>query len=373
MRVIIVDPFLLDKGHFIAARRSFAHFAVFSKEHFLERGIPRLTWCPTQGIVRPTFSSSELITMNHVYNLADAHLDRPSIVTIGVFDGVHRGHQYLLSQLIKEAHATNRLAVVLTLFPHPDRVIRGLTGRYYLTTPEQKAKLLGQLGIDVVITHPFDDTVRHIRAANFVDLLRQHLHMSSLWLTSDFAMGYKREGNFTFLSAQGVEKGFEVRQLDLLVTDSSVISSSSIREALLEGNVEKAAVLLGRPYRLEGEVTHGDQRGRTLGFPTANIAVWDEQVLPANGIYACWVTVGGERLMAVANVGERPTFAGKDIRVEPYILDFDRDIYGQNLALDFVTWLRKEEKFDNINALIKQMHTDVARGRAVLSALKERS
>lgn len=306
--------------------------------------------------------------MKHIYNLSESRLDQPSIVTIGVFDGVHRGHQYLLSQLVAEAHASQRLAVVLTLFPHPDVVLRGLTGRYYLITPEQKAELLGGLGIDIVVTHPFDDSVRQIRAANFVDQLRTHLKMTSLWVTADFAMGYKREGNFAYLSAQGAEKGFEVRQIELLGSDgTSVISSSAIREALRAGEVEKAADWLGRPYRVDGPVIHGDHRGRTIGFPTANIDTWAEQILPANGIYACWATLGDERFMAATSVGTRPTFDGNDIRVEAYLLDFDRDIYGQKLALDFVARLRAEEKFNSLDALIQQIRGDVEQGRALLS------
>ncbi len=313
--------------------------------------------------------------MIHIYNLSDAALEQPSIVTIGVFDGVHRGHQHLLAPLVAEAHATGRLAVVLTLFPHPDVVLRGLTGRHYLTTSEQKARLLGELGVDVVITHPFDDTVRHIRAADFVNQLLEHLKMTSLWLTSDFAMGYKREGNFAYLSAQGAQKGFEVRQIDLLSTSTddgtSVISSSKIREALRTGHVEQAADWLGRPYRVEGIVVHGDHRGRELGFPTANMDVWSEQVLPANGIYACWALLGNERFMAVTSLGIRPQFGGDTVFVEPYLLDFNRDIYGQKLSLDFVRWLRDEAKFSSIDALVEQIRMDVEQGRTILSALAQ--
>ncbi len=306
--------------------------------------------------------------MKHIYNLTDARLDQPSVVTIGVFDGVHRGHQHLLGRLVDEAHHSERLAVVLTLFPHPDRVLRGQTGRYYLTTPEQKAALLGQLGVDVVITHPFDEQVRQIRAAAFVDQLRGHLNMTSLWVTADFAMGYKREGNFAYLSAQGAEKGFEVRQIELLNANGGRISSSAIREALTAGDVERVGAWLGRPYRVDGPVVHGDHRGRTIGFPTANIDVWDEQALPANGVYACWATLGSERFMAMTNIGERPTFGGTSVRVEAYLLDFERDIYGETLALDFVHRLRDEQKFSGLEALVQQIRSDVEKGRALLSA-----
>src|SRR5262245_53142019 len=179
--------------------------------------------------------------MKHLYNLSDITLNKPSIVTIGVFDGVHRGHTHLLEQLVSEAHTSQRLAVGLTLFPHPDVVLRGLTGRYYLTTNEQKADLLGKLGVDVVVTHPFNDEVRKIRAAAFVDQLCEHLHMTSLWVTTDFAMGYQREGNFGYLTAQGAEKGFDVRQTNLVQADhSATISSSDLRKAILDGQVEQA-------------------------------------------------------------------------------------------------------------------------------------
>lgn len=305
--------------------------------------------------------------MEHIYHLSHAALKRPSIVTIGVFDGVHRGHQHLLRQFVQDARSTDRDSVVLTLFPHPDLVLRGLSGRFYLTTPEQKAALLGELGIDLVITHPFDQQVRQIRAADFVDQLKAHLNMSSLWVTADFAMGYQREGNFSFLAAQGREKGFEVRENDLLMSDhTGVISSSGIREALLAGDVQKATDWLGRPHAVLGPVVHGDHRGRTIGFPTANIDVWAEQIIPAYGVYACRAQLGSEHFMAVTNVGERPTFGGKELRVEAYILDFDRDIYGQTLTLEFVARLRGEQKFSGLDALVQQIRADVERGRQLL-------
>jgi riboflavin kinase/FMN adenylyltransferase len=307
--------------------------------------------------------------MRHFFHLTEAALSQPSVVTIGVFDGVHRGHQHLIGKLVQAAHASHRLAVVLTLFPHPDRVLRKIEGRYYLTSPTQKADLLGNLGVDLVITHPFDDEVRQIRAAAFMDLLIDRLHMNSLWVTRDFALGYQREGNFAFLTALGQERGFEVQQIELLQAEGDgLISSSHIREALLHGEVDKAAALLARPYRLEGMVVRGDQRGRTIGFPTANLDVWEEQIVPATGVYACRATLGEERLLAVTNIGYRPTFGGHDLRVEAHLLDFDRDIYGVTLQLDFVARLRGEQKFPGLNELIAQITADVARGRDVLKS-----
>jgi riboflavin kinase/FMN adenylyltransferase len=288
------------------------------------------------------------------------------MVTIGVFDGVHRGHQHLIKRLVEEAHKVGRAAVVLTFFPHPDRVLRGLKGRYYLTSPEQRAEQLLALGVDCVVTHPFDEDVRQMRAAAFVDELVSHLKMSSLWVGSDFAMGYKREGNVAFLREQGIQKGFDVHPIDLIVAEGETVSSTLIRQALDEGEMEKATEWLGRAYALRGEVIHGQKRGRQIGFPTANVAVWDEQVIPRNGVYAGWAMLGDERFMAMTNVGVRPHFDGSSITVEAYLLDFDRDIYGRQLTVTFDKYLRPEAKFNSLQALIDKINEDVRLGRAWL-------
>lgn len=311
----------------------------------------------------------EKVLSQHATHLSSVRLTQPSVVTIGIFDGVHRGHQHLLRQVVAAAHQADQLAAVVTFFPHPDVILRGITGRYYLTTPEQRAELLFALGVDVVVTHPFDETTRHMRAATFVDMLLAHLRMASLWLTPDFALGYQREGDFAFLSAQGQQKGFRVQSIDLLLDDQHrAIRSHAIRQALAEGDVSAAAQLLARPYRVSGEVVHGDHRGRSIGFPTANLSVWSEQLLPANGVYACYAHLGAERLAAVTNIGSRPTFNGTEVRVEAHLLDFDRDIYGQTLTLDFVARLRGERKFSGVDALIAQISADVTAGRQLLTA-----
>jgi riboflavin kinase/FMN adenylyltransferase len=308
--------------------------------------------------------------MERLYTLDEAALDRPSVVTIGVFDGVHAGHQHLIRRLVAEAHAADQLAVVVTFFPHPDVVLRGLQGRYYLTTPQQKADLLLQLGVDYVITYPFSREASQVRAADFVDVLLKNLRLNTLWVGADFAMGYKREGNLAFLATQGEQKGFAVREIDLIVNDDEKISSSAIRQAVQAGEVEKARRWLGRGYSLAGEVIHGEGRGRQIGFPTANMSVWDEQVIPANGIYAGWAWVDGRRFMAATNVGIRPTFEGAtDVTVEPYLLDFDRDIYGQRIEISFEKLLRPEAKFNSIQALIEQIARDVDETRVYLQTL----
>lgn len=304
--------------------------------------------------------------MQHSYDLENARLSQPSVVTIGVFDGVHRGHQHLIRRLVDHAHAQDRQAVAITFFPHPDVVLRHLEGRYYLTTPEQKAQLLADLGVDLVVTQTFDDEFRQIRAAQFVDMMREHVGLAELWVGSDFAMGYKREGDVAFLRRQGQDKGFALEVVDLVAASADVISSTTIREALLQGDVERAREGLGRAYSVTGEVIHGEKRGRLLGFPTANLDVWNQQVIPANGIYAGWATLGDERFMAMTNVGVRPHFAGQNVTVEAYLLDFDRDIYGQQVELTFDRYLRPEMKFNGLDELIAQIHDDVRVGRAYL-------
>jgi riboflavin kinase / FMN adenylyltransferase len=310
--------------------------------------------------------------MTHIYDLANADLKQSSIVTIGVFDGVHRGHQHLIRELVSAARASNQLSVVLTFFPHPDVFLRGLTGRYYLITPEERARYLLELGVNYVITHPFNETTRQIRASDLVDQLLTRLRMSALWVGEDFAMGYKREGDIAFLHKQGDDKGFEVHVTDLVQTENSLrtISSTLIREALEAGRVEKVREWLGRSYSLSGEVVHGKKRGHAIGYPTANIDVWEQQVIPANGIYAGWAYLGTERFMAMSNIGISPTFGNETITVEAYLLDFDRNIYGDVLTITFEKYLRPEIKFDNLDALIKQIGSDVEQGRSYLLELE---
>ncbi len=306
--------------------------------------------------------------MQHLYRLDDIRLERPSVVTIGVFDGIHRGHQALIRRLVKDAHAAGRLAVAITFFPHPDILLRGLQGRYYLHTPQEKAELLGELGIDAVLTLAFNDELRHVRAADFVDALVDRLQLASLWVGADFAMGYQREGNVDFLRAQGLAKGFDIEVVELVLVDGEVISSTAIRQALEAGQVEQARDWLGRGYSVTGEIIHGEKRGRSIGIPTANVSVWSEKVIPANGVYAGWATLGDERFMAMTNVGVRPTFDGQGVTVEAHLLDFNREIYGETLTVSFETRLREEKRFNGIQELIAQIHADFEAGRAYLAS-----
>jgi riboflavin kinase/FMN adenylyltransferase len=291
---------------------------------------------------------------------------RPTFLAIGVFDGVHRGHQHLLTEMVEAARAAGARPAVLTFFPHPMVVIRNLQGRIYLTTLAHRVTLLARLGVELVVVHPFNDEVRTTRAAAFVDRLCAAMELRELWGGS-FSLGYQREGTAEYLGELGAERGFTVRVLaDLVSVDGERVSSSRIREALAAGDVEEANHCLSRHFQVEGTVIKGDQRGRQLGFPTANLAVWEQQILPANGVYAAYAYLGGERFAAASNVGVRPTVNGATLSVEAHLLDFDQEIYGESVTLEFVHRVRPERKFPGLEALQKQIGEDVATIRTLL-------
>ncbi len=311
--------------------------------------------------------------MTHLTRLEDARFDTDSLVTIGVFDGVHLGHQTLIKRLVEAARVAARRAVVITFFPHPDKVLDEVAERYYLTTPDQRAALLLQLGVDTVVTLQFGDAMRRLPATDFVNQLVERLRMKELWVGADFALGFQRQGDIRFLRAQGRSRGFSVTAVELITQENSknFIRSSKLRELVRRGEMRQAKAMLGRHYALIGEVARGEGRGRKIGVPTANLSVWPEQIIPANGVYASWAKLDDEVFEAATNVGRRPTFGGTDISIEPHLLDFDGDIYGAQLELRFVERLREERKFAGMEDLLRQIQADIAAVRACLE--KERA
>lgn len=305
----------------------------------------------------------------HLLGLNKAQLSQPTALAIGVFDGVHRGHEQLIRRLVTLANEQGLLPAVLSFHPHPDVILRGQTGRYYLTAPDERAQLLHELGVEIVITQPFDETIRHMSAEDFVAELRDRLRLSALVLGEGFALGHRRQGDIPFLRELGERWGFDVHAMRIARSGDAQISSKSIREALLAGLMELVRdELLGRAYTLRGRVVRGHQRGHTLGYPTANLHVWEEQLLPAHGIYAGWATVRGKRFMALTNLGSRPSFAEDEITVEAYLVDFDADIYGEEMTLSFEKFLRPEERFADIDTLKRQIARDVEMGTRYLRA-----
>ena len=304
--------------------------------------------------------------MRTFHSLYHPITDLPTVLTIGAFDGVHIGHQRLIRSVVQSARTHGYQAALVTFFPHPS-VVLGRTEPFYLTSNEEKLTQLEQLGLDLVVVVEFTRETAQIRAAQFVDLLVGNLQMREMWIGHDFALGYKREGNSSFLQAMGMERNYAFHQAEPVMADGQPVSSSRIREALRAGDMRQVAACLGRPFQLSGVVTQGAQRGRQLGVPTANLAVWAEHAIPRNGIYACRARVGDAAHLAVTNIGTRPTFDNGARTIEAHLLDFNGDLYGQTMALEVVEYQRPEIKYDSVEALIAQMQEDIRVARSILS------
>ena len=303
--------------------------------------------------------------------LAKARPASRSYVTIGVFDGVHRGHQQLIAGMVEAAHSTRSVAAALTFDPHPATTL-GYEPPPLLTTVEERAELMAALGLDLLVVLTFTPVTLHTSATDFVEALMHYLHLAQLWCGRDFAIGYRREGDVSFLRRLGAGRGFTVRVVEPLAWEGDLVSSSRVRSALRAGDIPQATGCLGRPYRLAGIVTPGRGRGRSIGVPTANVLLPPERLIPARGVYACLAHIGHrETHPAVTNVGIRPTFGGTSEMtvVEAHLLDFDADLYDQVLALDFIACLREERVFSTVTALVAQIHDDIARARVILSSV----
>jgi riboflavin kinase / FMN adenylyltransferase len=290
---------------------------------------------------------------------------RPSAVTIGVFDGVHRGHQHLVAALCEGAREKGLAAIALTFNPHPRTVLRPGSAVTYLTSLEERVELLQALGLDAVGVLAFTSELAQLSPRDFLALLVDELQMRLLMVGPDFALGRNRSGTIGVMRQVGEELGFRVEVAPLLAEDGEKVGSSSVRQALSEGDVAHVARLLGRPFSLRGPVVAGDRRGRTLGFPTANIAIGLDRALPEYGIYVTRAYVRETVHKSCTSIGIRPTF---DVEprptVETFVLDFDEDIYGQEMRIELLERLRGELKFESAEDLIAQMHRDVEQTRA---------
>jgi riboflavin kinase/FMN adenylyltransferase len=287
-------------------------------------------------------------------------------LTIGIFDGVHRGHQEILNLLVSGAHAAGEPAVVLTFTPHPAIFLGGKFDFKYLTTPEERADLLGSFGLDAVITQTFDRTLADQTAAAFMRQLSQVLELRQLVIGYDTALGRGREAEATRLTEIGKELSYSVQVVPALTDANGVISSTRIRSAILAGNVSAAASDLGRPFSITGPVIHGDRRGHTINIPTANIQIPADKIMPAFGIYACRAWVNGQPHLAATSIGVRPTFYGDNLpasTIEAHLLDFHQDLYDQAVKLEFIEYLRPEQKYDSVEALLEQIQKDIAKTR----------
>jgi riboflavin kinase/FMN adenylyltransferase len=291
----------------------------------------------------------------------------PTAVTVGVFDGVHMGHRRVLSDLVSNAVKSDLIPVVVTFDPHPLAIIAPEKAPLLLTNVRQRIEQFRLLGVDVAGILWFPD-IRELGPAEFVEqVVAEALQARRVVVGADFRFGRDRGGDATFLAAEGSNLGFDVQIVDMFGHEDGVISSTRIRHLLEEGKVDEAAALLGRPYELEGVVVKGDRRGVT-GFPTANIEVAPSQQVPGNGVYAAMAQIDGRSWPAVINVGVRPTFDATGRTIEVHLLNFEGDLYGTNLAASFVSRLRDERRFENVDALKEQIGRDIDRARETLSA-----
>ncbi len=292
-----------------------------------------------------------------------------SVVTIGVYDGVHRGHQAIIGHTVKLARDRGLHSVVVTFDPHPAEVVRPGSHPAVLTEPARKAELVESLDVDALCVVPFTADFSRLSPEAFVhDVLVEQLHAALVVVGENFRFGHRAAGDVALLERLGRTFGFGVEGAPLVSDEGTVFSSTYIRACVAAGDVTAAAAALGRPHRLEGVVVRGDQRGRELGFPTANLLCHRYAAVPADGVYAARLVRRGQRepLAAAVSVGTNPTFSGRERRVEAYALDFSGDLYGERLALDFVAHLRGQVRYDSIEPLIAQMNQDVERTRRVL-------
>ncbi|MBM4445180.1 MAG: bifunctional riboflavin kinase/FAD synthetase [Chloroflexi bacterium] len=292
---------------------------------------------------------------------------RETVLTIGVFDGVHLGHRQLMDYLKRQAMSKEYLPGLVTFRSHPLHTISPESPISYLTSLDERIRLIRQQGIDLVVPLSFDRDLAQIPARRFVSLLQEHLKMRGLVVGPDFALGQKREGNVSALRKLGKDLGFWVDVIRPEMINGEVVSSTAIRKALASGDITKVSRLLGRPFALSGKIAYGRGRGRQLGFPTANLEVSADHAIPADGVYATRARLAGGVYGSVTNIGRRPTFGAGERTVETYLVGYDGVAYEEELHIDFVERLRPERRFENADELAAQMKKDVEQAVAILA------
>lgn len=292
-------------------------------------------------------------------------------MTIGTFDGVHLGHRKILEQLIHSAKASNSESLVLTFFPHPRMVLQQGTEMKQLNTIDEKTALLESLGIDHLVIHPFDKEFSRLTAEEFVrDVLVNTFKVQKIIIGHDHRFGRNRTADITDLMAFGAEFGFEVAQISAQQINEVSVSSTKIRTALEEGHIALANQYLGYPYSLTGTVTQGKQLGRTIGYPTANIAIAEDyKLIPQNGVYIVQSAINGSIVRGMMNIGTRPTVDGTSQTIEVHFFDFNENLYRQNITVSILERMRAEQKFESLDALKNQLAEDQRQAKAYFEAL----
>jgi len=294
------------------------------------------------------------------HNFLNFSSKKKTILTIGTFDGVHIGHQKILSQLLKFSKKKNKTSVILTFFPHPRMVLQKDNEVKMINTLEEKSRLLEKLGLDELVIHPFDKEFSRLTALEFVrNVLVNQFNISKLIIGYDHHFGKNREGDFEQLQEYGKVFDFELEEIPAQNLNDITVSSTKIRTALLAGNIKKANSYLGYYFMLTGRVVKGESLGTKLGFPTANIEISESyKLIPKSGSYVVKSIIEGTRYNGMLNIGNRPTVAGKHQTIEVYFFDFNANLYGKILQVEMLSYLRDEQKFDSIEALKQQLQKD---------------
>jgi riboflavin kinase/FMN adenylyltransferase len=294
----------------------------------------------------------------------------PSVVSIGFFDGVHRGHRAIIGKAVDRAVVEGWRSVVVTFDRHPLQIVRPDAVPPLLMTTRRRACVMADTGVDLVVVLTFDERLRMLAPEEFVEqVLLSSLDTRHLVVGQNFRFGHRAAGDVALLERVGEREGFGVDGVDLIAVDGEPVSSTRIRAALADGDVGAATRLLGQPFAIDGTVIHGDHRGRALGFPTANLAVEAGCVIPATGVYAGMLThPDGRVLPALTSIGTNPHFGGTSLRVEAYVLDFDEDLYDLEIAVDLRHRLRDQQRFDSVDGLIAAMADDVVQARRLLAS-----
>lgn len=305
--------------------------------------------------------------MQIAHSLDQKLTDKPTLLSIGKFDGFHRGHQLLIQTAIDRARTCGCTSAVMTFHPHPRQVTNPQGNIQLLTSLDERIELIATLDPDWLIIVPFTQEIMRTSAYDFMQLVYQVIPLRELWTGANFALGRNREGNVYRLMEIGDMLGYSVGSVPPMIIEGAPVSSSRVRNLLRDGIVEGIEVLLGRPFSLHGKVVVGEQRGRTIGFPTANIEMeYKDHAVPAKGVYACCTTIDDISYTAVVNIGVRPTFDIGEQTIEAHVLDWSGDLYGQDLRIDFLHRLRGEQRFSGVDDLKAQIERDIRRSRELL-------
>jgi len=302
----------------------------------------------------------KLFVLKLFHSINDFHSTKKTILTLGTFDGVHIGHKKILERITQNTENGKYESLVLTFFPHPRMVLQEKSEIKLLNTISEKTKLLEQTGIENLVIHPFNESFSRLTAEEFVhSILVDQFHIQKIIIGHDHRFGRNRTANIDDLIAFGAEYGFEVEQISAQEIQDVSVSSTKIRKALMEGNMDLANDYLGYAYFLSGEVVKGKQLGRTIGFPTANIQIdEDYKLIPKNGAYVAKALIGGKEVFGMMNIGFNPTVNGEKQTIEMNLFDFDADIYGEKIEISFLHHLRDEQKFGSVDLLKAQLNQD---------------